>query len=78
MDLVIRSAEDADWPAMTRLAARTYSADLTAVICVGDQVLGGGGRSALEIANGKARCTPTDADADADVRLSGCGATTPS
>jgi predicted acetyltransferase len=46
-----------DVPAV--LEARTYSADLSVVLEISDGVLGGGGRFAVDIRDGKARCEPT-------------------
>ncbi|MGE2835511.1 enhanced intracellular survival protein Eis [Mycobacterium sp. SMC-4] len=55
------------------LQARTYSADLSVVLDISDAVLGGGGRFALEIRAGRARCEPTDAPADVHTDLSVLG-----
>jgi len=55
------------------LEARTYEADLSAVLDVSDGVLGGGGRFSLEISDGRARCTPTDAEPDVELSLSVLG-----
>ncbi|MDG4667291.1 enhanced intracellular survival protein Eis [Mycobacterium sp. 236(2023)] len=60
-----------DIPAV--LQARTYAADLSVVVCVSDAVLGGGGRFALDISGGRARCEPTDAPADVHTSLSVLG-----
>lgn len=46
------------------LEARSYHADLSAVIEVTDGFRSDGGRFALQIRQGHARCTPTDAPAD--------------
>jgi len=54
-----------DIPAV--LEARTYAADLSAVIEVSDGFRRDGGRFALDVRDGRARCTPTNADPD--VRL---------
>ena len=45
----------------TALEARGYQADVSTVIEVSDQFAGSGGRFALDIRDGRARCTPTDA-----------------
>jgi predicted acetyltransferase len=45
----------------TMLEARRYQADVSAVIEVTDQFAGSGGRFALDVRDGRARCTPTDA-----------------
>lgn len=55
------------------LQARSYSSDLTAVMDVSDGVLGGGGRFALEVRDGTARCVPTDAAPDVSLDLSVLG-----
>lgn len=60
-----------DIPAV--LQARTYSADLSVVLCLSDPALGGGGRYALEIHNGRAQCVPTDAAAEVHTSLSVLG-----
>lgn len=60
-----------DIPAV--LQARTYSADLSAVVCISDAVLEGGGRYSLEVRDGRARCVPTDAAADVHTSLSVLG-----
>jgi predicted acetyltransferase len=69
--------EDALWLRMldipTVLEARSYSADVSVVLEVSDDVLGGGGRYALEVQNRKARCVPTDAAADVHTSLSVLG-----
>jgi predicted acetyltransferase len=56
-----------DIPAV--LEARSYSADLSAVLEVSDGFRSDGGRFALQICNGRARCTPTDAPADVGMDL---------
>lgn len=48
----------------TALEARSYQADLTAVLEVADGFRGDGGRFALAIRDGRARCVPTSAPAD--------------
>jgi predicted acetyltransferase len=53
----------------TALEARTYHAELSAVLEVSDGFRGDGGRFALEIRGGRARCTPSDATADMDMDL---------
>jgi predicted acetyltransferase len=45
----------------TMLEARGYQADVSTVIEVSDQFAGSGGRFALDVRDGRARCTPTDA-----------------
>ena len=51
------------------LAARTYQGELTAVLEVSDGFRGDGGRFALQIRDGRARCLPTDAPADVHMSL---------
>lgn len=60
-----------DVPAV--LEARTYAADLSLVLDVSDGSLGGGGRFALDIRDGRARCEPTDAEPDVWSTLSVLG-----
>jgi predicted acetyltransferase len=48
----------------TALEARSYQSELSTVIEVSDGFRGDGGRFALEVGDGRARCTPTDAEAD--------------
>ena len=55
------------------LQARTYNADLSVVLEVSDPLLGGGGRFALQVHDGRARCAPTDAPADVHTDLSVLG-----
>lgn len=61
-------SEDALWlrimdvPATLR--ARTYAADLDTVIHLGDDFRSDGGRFALQIRGGQARCEPTDVPAE--------------
>jgi len=55
------------------LEARNYASDVSAVLDVSDGVLGGGGRFALEIRDGKTRCVSTDAPADVHTDLSVLG-----
>lgn len=43
------------------LEARSYQVDVSTVIEVSDQFAGSGGRFALDVRDGRARCTPTDA-----------------
>jgi predicted acetyltransferase len=58
----------------TVLEARTYQADLSMVLEISDGVLGGGGRFAVEIRNGKARCElATEAEPDVHTDLSVLG-----
>jgi predicted acetyltransferase len=45
----------------TALEARGYQADVSTVIEVSDQFAGSGGRFALDVRDGRASCTPTDA-----------------
>ncbi|RRR47926.1 enhanced intracellular survival protein Eis [Mycolicibacter terrae] len=51
------------------LQARSYAAELSAVVDVSDGFRGDGGRFALDIRDGRAQCTPTDAPADAELDL---------
>lgn len=60
-----------DIPAV--LQARTYSADLSVVLDLSDDVLGGGGRFTLEIRDGRAHCSRTDGAADVTTDLSVLG-----
>ncbi|HKP41087.1 enhanced intracellular survival protein Eis [Mycobacterium sp.] len=53
----------------TALEARRYQAELTAVIEVSDGFRSDGGRFALQISDGKARCARTDADAEVQMDL---------
>jgi predicted acetyltransferase len=46
------------------LEARTYESELSAVLEVSDGFRSDGGRFALEVRDGRARCRPTDAEAD--------------
>ena len=48
----------------TALEARTYQSELSAVFQVSDGFRSDGGRFAVQIRDGRARCTPTDAEAD--------------
>ncbi|GAB7067346.1 enhanced intracellular survival protein Eis [Mycolicibacterium hodleri] len=57
----------------TVLAARTYATDASLVLDVTDGALGGGGRFAVEIRDGRARCVPSDAEPDAWLSLSVLG-----
>lgn len=69
--------EDALWLRMLDipavLEARSYAADLSVVMDISDDVLGGGGRFALEVRGGRGRCVPTDAAADVHTDLSVLG-----
>ncbi len=69
--------EDALWLRIldvpAAMEARTYSSDLSVVLDITDGVLGGGGRYALDVCNGKARCVRTDAAADVHTELSVLG-----
>jgi predicted acetyltransferase len=69
--------EDALWLRIldvpAAMEARTYSSDLSVVVDITDGVLGGGGRFALDVCNGKARCVRTDAAADVHTELSVLG-----
>jgi predicted acetyltransferase len=56
------------------LEARSYSADLSAVLEVSDGFRSDGGRFALQIRDGRARCTPTDAPAEVQMGLDVLGA----
>ena len=60
-----------DIPAV--LEARSYAADLSVVLDITDDVLGGGGRFALEIRDRRGRCVPTDKAADVHTDLSVLG-----
>ena len=60
-----------DIPAV--LEARSYAADVSVVFELSDDVLGGGGRYALDVHDGKARCVQTDAAADVHTDLSVLG-----
>jgi predicted acetyltransferase len=51
------------------LEARTYAADVSTVLEVSDGFRSDGGRFALEIREGRARCTPTDAPAEVQMNL---------
>ncbi len=51
------------------LEARRYQADLDTVLDVTDGFRDDGGRYALKIRDGRARCTPTDAPADIELDL---------
>ncbi len=53
----------------TALQARTYAADVSAVVQVVDGFRTDGGRFAVEIRDGEARCPPTDAAADVELDL---------
>lgn len=69
--------EDGLWLRMldipTVLQARSYNADLSVVLDVSDQALDGGGRFALDVSAGVARCVPTDKPADVHTSLSVLG-----
>jgi predicted acetyltransferase len=69
--------EDALWLRMldvpTVLEARSYASDVSVVLDVSDDVLDGGGRYALDVHDGKARCVPTDAAADVQTELAVLG-----
>ncbi|MFS0896350.1 enhanced intracellular survival protein Eis [Mycolicibacterium litorale] len=56
------------------LQARTYGADLTVVLEVGDGFRDDGGRFALQIRGGRAVCTPTQAAPDVCLDLDALGA----
>jgi predicted acetyltransferase len=51
------------------LEARSYQAELSTVLEVSDEFRCNGGRFALEIRDGRARCTPTDSPADVRMDL---------
>jgi predicted acetyltransferase len=53
----------------TVLEARTYQAEVSAVIEISDGFRSDGGRFELQIRDGRARCTPTDAPADVQMDL---------
>jgi predicted acetyltransferase len=69
--------EDALWLRMLDipavLEARTYASDVSVVLDISDDELGGGGRYTLEVHDRKARCVPTDAPADVHADLSVLG-----
>jgi predicted acetyltransferase len=69
--------EDALWLRLldipAALEARSYASDVSAVLDISDGVLAGGGRFALEVRDGKARCVATDAPADVHTDLSVLG-----
>ncbi|RDH75628.1 GNAT family N-acetyltransferase [Mycolicibacterium moriokaense] len=69
--------EDALWLRIrdvpTVLEARRYASDVSAVLCVSDGLLGGGGRYHLDVRDGKARCVHTNAEADVHTNLSVLG-----
>ncbi len=51
------------------LQARSYAVELSTVLQVSDGFRGDGGRYALQIRDGRARCTPSDAPADVEMDL---------
>ncbi len=53
----------------TALEARGYQAELSTVLEISDGFRSDGGRFALHIRDGRARCTPTDAPADVQMDL---------
>jgi predicted acetyltransferase len=53
----------------TTLEARSYQADFCAVIEISDAFRSDGGRFALEVYDGRARCTPTEAPPDVSMGL---------
>jgi predicted acetyltransferase len=53
----------------TALGARGYAAEVSVVLEVSDRFRGDGGRFALEIRDGRAQCTRSDAPADAELDL---------
>jgi predicted acetyltransferase len=71
------NAEDALWLRIidipATLEARTYEADLSAVLEVADGAFGGGGRFRLTIGNGKAQVVPTQDTPDVHTDLSVLG-----
>jgi len=60
-----------DIPAV--LQARSYAADVSVVLDISDDLLGGGGRFALAVRDRRARCVPTDEAADVYADLSVLG-----
>jgi predicted acetyltransferase len=60
----------------TALEARTYQADVSAVIEISDGFRGDGGRFTLEVHDGRARCTQTSAPADTCMGLDVLGSRT--
>jgi predicted acetyltransferase len=71
------SSEDALWLRIidipTTLEARTYEADLSAVLEISDGAFGDGGRFTLTISNGKAQVVPTEDTPDVHTDLSVLG-----
>lgn len=69
----VTSSSDDLWIRIMDIAAalevRRYQADLDVVLAVTDGFRGDGGRFALEIRGGRARCTPVDAAADIEIDL---------
>jgi predicted acetyltransferase len=65
--------EDALWLRMMDvpavLEARSYRGDFSAVLEIADGFLGNGGRFRLDVHDGKARCSTSDADADVHMDL---------
>ncbi len=55
------------------LEARSYAADLSVVLDISDDVLGGGGRFALDVRDRRAHCVPIDAAADVQTDVSVLG-----
>jgi predicted acetyltransferase len=53
----------------TTLEARRYQTELSTVLEISDGFRSDGGRFALEVRDGHARCTPTDTDADIHMDL---------
>lgn len=53
----------------TALEARSYQAELSAVVKIADGFRCDGGRFALDIRDGRARCTASDAPADIEMDL---------
>ncbi|WP_431235570.1 GNAT family N-acetyltransferase [Mycolicibacterium psychrotolerans] len=69
--------EDALWLRIidipTALESRVYPHDVTAVMEISDELLGGGGRYLLSVSDGRAHCVRTDAAADVRLDLSVLG-----
>jgi predicted acetyltransferase len=69
--------EDALWLRMLDipavLEARSYASDVSVVLDISDDVLNGGGRYALDVRDGRARCVPTEAAADVQTNRSVLG-----
>ena len=73
----VTGSEDGLWfrmlDAPAVLEARSYGAELSVVLEVSDGVLGAGGRYALDIRDGRARCERSEAEPDVHTDLSVLG-----